>query len=334
LAYVAFNVPHEPLQVPPLELLSSTTVTDIMNLGYSPGDFPPSAARDCTDPMYDVHFGVSVQFFNWMIEAVDKEIEILCTELDTLGRLDDTVIFIVSDNGTARRSLDCPLNWEHAKGSVYQLGARVPMIVWGPRVIAPEDQGSHRDEVISVVDLWTTIAETTGMVDPGQHLQPGRTLDSKSFRYLFDASVPTPPADQRRESALVEMFTGFDPHWFRPAPRFQRAVVHESGYKYVHQDWLNPPPTGNAPEEFLDLPMDPEELTQLAVFTGFTDGASPCMWAPPPPCNPPVPCIPPRIWDNIACDPMQMQIPCDLELFHYIFYQLYVPLYCSFMTSD
>jgi hypothetical protein len=58
-AYVAFNAPHEPLQVPPfmppLGLVSPATATEISNLGYVAGDFPPDATRDCVCARGDVH---------------------------------------------------------------------------------------------------------------------------------------------------------------------------------------------------------------------------------------------------------------------------------------
>jgi arylsulfatase A-like enzyme len=168
-AYVAFNVPHEPLQVPPFGLLKAGTVSTITTLinpvtgmPYAEGD-PPGTPEDrnCGSPMYPDQFGRHVQVLNWMIEAVDTEIGMLLAALNSLGRLDDTVIFVVGDNGTSRRALDCPLNPEHGKVSLYQLGARVPLIVWGPRVVAAQHQGSSCAELISVVDLWTTIAEIT-----------------------------------------------------------------------------------------------------------------------------------------------------------------------------
>jgi hypothetical protein len=135
-------------------------------------------------------------------------------------------------------------------------------------------------------------------------------------------------------SALAEMFTEFDPHWFRPAPRFQRAVIHETGYKYVRQHWLTLPPPGNAQEEFLHLPSDSEESTQLAVFNVFSDGASPCVCVPAPPCTPPGPCIPLRMlaFLDIVC--ATGQTLCDPSLFQVIFDRHYAPLYCSCTTSD
>jgi hypothetical protein len=53
--------------------------------------------------------------------------------------------------------------------------------------------------------------------------------------------------------------------------------------------------------------LDPEEQNQLAVFSGLTDGTSPCV------CTPPL---------------------CDLELFHDIFDLSYAPLYCSCTTTN
>jgi hypothetical protein len=247
------------------------------------------------------------------------------------------VIFVVSDNGTARQSLDCPLDVQHAKGSIYQLGSRVPLIVWGPRAIAPAYQGTQRSELIHVVDLWTTIAEVAGVVNPAQHLLPGRTLDGKSFRHLLDPSVPNPPAP--RESALVEMFQGFKPHWFLPAVRFQRAAVNPAGYRYVHQFWTTAPPIGNQPEEFLRLLSDPVEMNNLAIFTGFTDGQSPCYegacGSPPPPCTPPGPCKPGygihRSLQGVVCGP---DPECDLNILFDIFDHHYAPFYCVCSTSD
>lgn len=299
-AYIAFNAPHEPLQVPPLDRpphgcpggppvsLSCATLDYILGTGgnpplinpdtgvpYVPGDSPSPAGRFCagnplTPPGYDYAqtFGRHVEVFNWMVEAVDTEIGKIMRRLGDLGRLEDTVIIVISDNGTSMRSLDCPLETSHAKGSVYQLGVRVPLIVWGQPVVAPENAGSVCDELVAAVDLWPTIAETAGIVNPGQYLaqQPeAYTLDGVSFSHLI-ADPGT--AVSLRSHALIEYFQGDMRHHVKRATRFKRSVVAASGYKYVHQFWTTPPPAGNEADEFHYLPTDTEEMINLASF-GF-----------------------------------------------------------------
>jgi arylsulfatase A-like enzyme len=329
-AYIAFNAPHDPLQVPPLGLLSSATQSYIAGLtnpatgnpyvaGNSPG---VPGIRICGDMNYPNLFGRHVEVFNWMVEAVDAEIGKIVRKLEMLGRLDDTVIFVISDNGTAERSLDCPLVQEHAKGSIYQLGTRVPLIIWGPRVVDRADEGSVCDELVSAVDLWPTIAETAGIVDPDQYLAMGYTLDGKSFSHLIaDPST----AVSLRNYALIENFTGHRPHYDRAAIDFQRSVVEASGYKYVQQFWTEPPPMNNDADEFLYLPTDTEETINLAAFGAPMGGRSPCPYA-----------CPGGLQKDGTLQTVSCVVtpPCDLFLLYGLFNNYYAPLLCPCLTTN
>lgn len=357
-AYVAFNAPHEPLQVPPLErppfgslsdatldyILGTATTPPLINPAtgapYIPGQGPGTdsgrlCAGDPTPPGYDYAqtFGRHVEVFNWMVEAFDTEIGKIMRRLSNLGRLENTIIIVISDNGTSGRSLDCPLETQHAKGSVYQLGARVPLIVWGQPVISPENAGSACDELVAAVDLWPTIAEMAGVSDPGQYLAQvpvvpeSYTLDGVSFSHL----IADPSAGSLRSYALIEYFRGHERHHDVAAPDFKRSVVEASGYRYVQQFW-GLPPMGNAPDELLHIPSDPGETINLAAFGLPMQGRSPC---PPSAC----PGQLQEIGDllKVSCPvpyPPTPSPPCDLMPLFDLFNGYYGPLLCPCLTTN
>ena len=100
-----------------------------------------------------------------MITRLDSEIGSIVAELEKQGIADDTIIMVSSDNGaTYAGGVDYeffessgPLRG--LKGSLYEGGIRVPMIVrWPGRVAA----GSTTDHVSAFQDVMPTLAEVTG----------------------------------------------------------------------------------------------------------------------------------------------------------------------------
>src|SRR5699024_8900762 len=85
---------------------------------------------------------------NAMLEALDKEMARVMVSTG-IAREDDngelvyqpdsnTVVIIVGDNGSLPQTVKLPFDPSRAKGSAYQTGVWVPLIVAGPQVIAPD----------------------------------------------------------------------------------------------------------------------------------------------------------------------------------------------------
>jgi arylsulfatase A-like enzyme len=115
---------------------------------------------------------------NQMLEAMDTEIGrvMVQTGLATYnadGSLNyhpektNTMIVIVGDNGTYAPSVKPPFDSSHAKGTVYQTGVWVPLIVAGPLVVSPDREVSA---MINIADLFQLFGEIGGVdvhqVDP------------------------------------------------------------------------------------------------------------------------------------------------------------------------
>ena len=92
-----------------------------------------------------------------MTEDTDYGIELLLTEITTLGLDSSTYIIFVSDNGGQLNLTDnLPLSF--GKSFISEGGIRVPFIIKGPNVL----QNSGNSEAIVGYDLFPTIAELSG----------------------------------------------------------------------------------------------------------------------------------------------------------------------------
>lgn len=128
--WVAFNAVHSPFEEPPAELAPVG--------GYS-------AQLS----------GESANAYNYrkMCEALDTEIGRLMEVVDPA----QTHIIIIGDNGTPGQAVQAPFGAGRAKGSIYNGGTNVPMVVAGPAVTVAA--GSTTDTLVHCVDLFSTILE-------------------------------------------------------------------------------------------------------------------------------------------------------------------------------
>lgn len=94
-----------------------------------------------------------------MIESVDDAVGEVMAILDDLGLAENTIVLFTSDNGGLEPITDnAPLR--HGKGSPYEGGIRVPLIVRWPGVVAA---GSSSDVPVSSIDYVPTLAEAVGV---------------------------------------------------------------------------------------------------------------------------------------------------------------------------
>lgn len=144
-----------------------------------------------------------------MIASVDESVGRVLQTLDELGLADDTVVFFTSDNGgvggySREESLrdnarlvevtdNAPLR--SGKGSLYEGGIRVPLIVRWPGVVAP---GSACDVPTIHVDVFPTLLEIAAAPAPRQ------TLDGESLVPLL-----RDPAAGLRRDAIFQHFPGY-----------------------------------------------------------------------------------------------------------------------------
>ncbi len=149
-----------------------------------------------------------------MIDELDQATGRLLDRLDALDLADNTVVIFLSDNGGVLRCTDNgPLRW--GKGSPYEGGIRVPMLVRWPGHVKP---GTLTAEPVHVADLYPTLLEMAGAAAPANH-----PLDGISLVPLMTQSQS--PA----ERDLFFYMPHYDPKWGATPC----AVVRRGRYKLV-----------------------------------------------------------------------------------------------------
>ncbi|MBI1813492.1 MAG: sulfatase-like hydrolase/transferase [Deltaproteobacteria bacterium] len=164
MATVSFASAHTPvMQPPPSELPSGNA---------------DSSGLDCADA------ADQRVVTNLMIESLDAEVGRLLVETGLArhardGRLiyrpgqTDTMVILVGDNGTLGTVVKAPFDVSRAKGTAYQTGVWVPLIVAGPLVKQPDRVVSH---MVNVADLYALFGEIAG-IDNVQQAVP-RPIDA------------------------------------------------------------------------------------------------------------------------------------------------------------
>jgi arylsulfatase A-like enzyme len=216
--YLAFNAPHEPMHVPPSVLRRS--------------------GRDPT--LTDTE-----QKFYWMIEAVDSVLEDLLDGMDPAVRA-RTLVIVSADNGSEPKTVD-PEFVDRAKGSVYEHGVTVPLIISGPGVVNP---GRTSDAHVNLVDLYPTIAEVMGATVTTD-------IDGVSLVPLLEDRVASV-----RTYDMVSKFGASGCDW--------RRAIRDERYKWVGA-WTAGYPIE---EELYDLQSDPDERNDLFASGLSADAAA------------------------------------------------------------
>ena len=173
MATVSFASIHTPLVQPPVDLTSPASIA--------------SSTLDCASLV------AQRELSNLMVESLDLEIGRLLLAIglasqDADGGLllapesSNTMIVILGDNGTLGSTVKLPFDLTRAKGSAYQTGVWVPLIVAGPLVSAP---GRQVGSMVNAVDLFALFAEIAGITDVQAEVP--RPIDAVSMLpYLTD----------------------------------------------------------------------------------------------------------------------------------------------------
>ncbi|MFT4540301.1 MAG: arylsulfatase B [Planctomycetota bacterium] len=201
--WIASHAAHGPLHAPPPNMHS-------FNLSGPPEDTPVAHGKA-------------------IIEALDTRIGTILQHLDA----DDWVI-VMGDNGTSGVISDRPFPADHGKGTMYEGGIRVPLMIRGPGV-----QPGVCDSLVMATDLYATIIELAGGVSSAE--------DSISLvPYLGDPQRPP-----LRDFAYSERFTPTGPG---PPDEWWQAIVGER-YKLIRHS--------ASADQFYDLHADRFEQRDL-----------------------------------------------------------------------
>ena len=177
--YLGFNASHKPFHAPPASLHSY------------PLAGPPSASPE-------LHYRAAVQ-------AMDTELGRLLASIDPIVLARTTIVFI-GDNGSPNEAILPPTVAGKNKGTLYEGGVHVPLIISGHRV---EQPGSRCYELVNSVDLFPTVLELFG-ADSTSPLPSSKRIDGISLMPYLDQ--PLHPA--LRDWVFASRFTpnGFGPY--------------------------------------------------------------------------------------------------------------------------
>jgi uncharacterized sulfatase len=163
-----------------------------------------------------------------MLEHLDNEVGRLLAKLDELQLSDNTVVLFTSDNGgLSRVTNNAPLR--EGKGSPYEGGIRVPLIVRWPGQVKPS---SECDAPVHTVDFYPTFSKVA-------ETQVAATLDGESLLPLL-----TQTGKLQRPALFWHM-----PTYTTNYGRTPCAVIREGDWKLIHWfgDYLDT--TGFTPDD-------------------------------------------------------------------------------------
>jgi arylsulfatase A-like enzyme len=173
-----------------------------------------------------------------MIESLDENIGKLMRTLEESGDPDRTVVIVTGDNGGWLPSTNTNLGIRAGKGSAYEGGVRVPLIVRWPGVVRA---GSISDKPVIGCDLYPTILEIAGARPTEQQIIDGRSI----------VPLLRNTGGWKRESLFWHY-----PH-YHPGGATPYSAVRHGDWKLVRFYEDNR-------EELYNLQTDPEEKKNMA----------------------------------------------------------------------
>lgn len=214
--YVAFNAPHSPYHQPPAALC------------------PGLASCACDGEV----LGSTAQA-KAMLEAADVELGRLIAGVGSLARGPLTVV-VVGDNGTPSDVAQGPpggcFDPQRSKGTVYQGGVHVPMVVAGAGVRIGEVE-----DPVGVIDLFATLLELGGGTSVAED-----SISLVPYLHGTQGSLPL------RDFVYAE---GFGPNGLPFAPTKHQRAIHDGRFKLIRRTGLS--------DQLFDLEADPCESVDL-----------------------------------------------------------------------
>jgi arylsulfatase A-like enzyme len=208
--WLAYTTPHTPFHLPPAGT-------------HSQGNLPTDQGSIDADPM---------PYFLAMIENMDYEIGRLLNSMTTAER-ENTIIIFIGDNGTMRTVNQLPYRPKSSKGSLYQGGVHVPMVIAGKGV---SRVGEREAALVNVTDLFTTIANLAGA-----------NMETYQDSYAFNNLLTTTGSAKRNYNyaEISDVTSGY--------------TIRNMEYKLIVND--------DGTEEFYDLVTDAYETSDLLQNT-------------------------------------------------------------------
>jgi len=222
LCVLTYQAPHIPYHAPPANLHTQNLA------GLT--------------PQATTHTPANIPFYRAMVESLDTEMGRLFATLGP-GVMNATNVIFIGDNGSVQRQSVAPFDGNRSKGTPYEGGVNVPLLVSGPAVTQP---GREVAALACAVDVFKTVID---LADAGAGLPPFLPNDSVSLvPYLND-----PQQAPIRQYAYTEQFNGTA--WPDPMNN-GHATIRDARYKLIHR-------YSGGGDELFDLQLDPWETNNL-----------------------------------------------------------------------
>lgn len=201
-----------------------------------------------------------------MIELIDQNVARLLARLDELELADNTVVCFMTDNGGVSRHFKAGL--KSNKGSIYEGGVRVPLLVRWPGHFPA---GGKIEAQCSHIDLLPTFCELAGA-----ELPDDRPIDGKSLLPLLRAGR----GEQHHEYVYHtwdRYFPNPENRWAISDGRWKLACQVGQGQQANERDWRLYDLAADPGEERNVSKQHPEVVSRLRAeflrwFNDVTDG--------------------------------------------------------------
>ena len=109
----------------------------------------------------------------------------LLKQLDDLGIADNTIVLYTTDNGAeiALWPDGAMTPFKGEKGTTWEGGMRIPMMVRWPGVVKP---GTQYNDIISLIDWFPTLCAAAGIPDIKERMKTGFQAGGKTFKVHLD----------------------------------------------------------------------------------------------------------------------------------------------------
>jgi arylsulfatase A-like enzyme len=145
------------------------------------------------------------------VSYVDAQVGKIVAALDEAGVRDNTIIVVWSDHGWHLGEMGI---W--GKATNYEIGTRVPLIIWTPEM-SKNTRGKKTDALVELVDIYPTLCELAGVNLPshleGQSFTPLLDNPNKTWKTAAFSQFPSPAL---REWAANPLSQGMRETYFGP----------------------------------------------------------------------------------------------------------------------
>lgn len=145
------------------------------------------------------------------VSYADAQIGMMIKALEEAGVRENTIIILWGDHGWHLGDMGI---W--GKATNYEIGTRVPLMIWTPDMLA-KNRGAKTEALVELVDMYPTLCDLAGVPKPdhleGQSFVPLLDNPKKEWKKAVFSQFPTPAL---REWAANPLSQGMRETYFGP----------------------------------------------------------------------------------------------------------------------